>query len=260
VTSLVQPEIGGGKLDAEQLGVLDSVPAAPALHVSGLDQTAFERLVADYGHRYTAIHFWKCPRVEDLSPLEDLPFLELVAFYWNQRATRLWDFRRTPRLRGLSFKDFRKLTALDELVSATSLDQLVFGDAVESKSVFDSLDPLGGLARLRSLEFMPRRIADGRVDALGGLDKLEHLYCPSNLFTSRQFAWLRARLPRASESRVLQPLVNLPRPLGEKDVLLVGRGKPFLNSGTDAVRISKHVDQFNRYVAEYVADPQLLPS
>jgi hypothetical protein len=216
--------------------------------------------VADYGDQYTAIHFWKCPRVHDLSPLEDLPYLELVGYYWNQRATRLWDFRRTPRLRGLSFKDFGKITVLDDLRSATSLEQLEFGDAVEPKSVFESLDPLAALTRLQSLCFMPRKVVDSRVDALGGLKNLEYLDCPSNRFTSRQFAWLRARLPQARESRVLQPLVRLARPLEDKDVMLVGRGKPFLNSVVDAGRIKKHVDQFERDVAEFIANPDLLPT
>jgi hypothetical protein len=212
-----------------------------------------------YGDRFRAIHFWKCPRVQDLSPLEDLPGLELVAYYWNQRATTLWDFRKTPRLRGLCFNDFTKIRALDGLSSATSLKELAFGDAINVRSVFESLTPLAGLSGLRNLEFIPRKILDGRVEPIGALVNLERLDCPTNLFTSRQYAWLRACLPHAGESRVLQPFIKLHRPIGDKDVLLVGRGKAIVNSSTNEARIKKHTEQFERDVAEFIANPNLPP-
>jgi hypothetical protein len=87
--NLVLPEIGGGRLDLSHLAVIGENPGARALRIRGLDQAAFERLVAGYGRQFSGIEFWKCPRIEDLSPLEDLPDLQLVAFYWNQRTTRL---------------------------------------------------------------------------------------------------------------------------------------------------------------------------
>lgn len=37
----------------------------PVLRVSGLDQSAFERLIYDYGRQFKAIEFRKCPRLED---------------------------------------------------------------------------------------------------------------------------------------------------------------------------------------------------
>lgn len=256
---MVLPEIGGGRFERSRLQELDELPSATALRISGLDQPTFEHLITHHGARFSALHFWKCPRIEDLSPLEDMPHLELVAFYWNQRSTQLWDFRRTPRIRGLCVEDFTKLRSLDGLVTATSLRELVFGDAIDRKTVFETLDPLQELRALQRLEFTPRKIADNRVEPLGSLSGLRQLDCPTNLFTSRQFAWLHARLPLAADSRVLQPYVRLPEPIGETDVLLVGRGKPFLNSTTGSARIEKHVAQFRRAVAEFRASPDAVP-
>lgn len=87
--NFVLPQIGGGRLDESHLTAIGEHASARALRISGLDQATFESLVARYGKQFSAIEFWKCPRIADLSPLEDLPDLQLVAFYWNQRATRL---------------------------------------------------------------------------------------------------------------------------------------------------------------------------
>ncbi|MHA3701669.1 hypothetical protein ACXR2U_05750 [Jatrophihabitans sp. YIM 134969] len=260
LVSLVQPQLSGGRLEAAQLETLGAGGEASTLRVSGLDQATFETLVADHGHRFTALHFWKCPRLADLSPLEDLPQLEYVAFFWNQRATRLWDFTRTPRLRGLSFEDFTRVRALDDLRAATTLQELVCGDVTDRTSVVETLDPLAGLTRLRRLEVRPRSVADGRIEPLGHLTELEVVDLPTNLFTRQQYAWLRARLPGAAAgSRVLHPLLELGRPLNGKDVLLIGRRQPFLNRATDAARIQKHVDRFEAEVAAFRADPSRLP-
>ena len=98
---LVQPEVGGGRFNLGHFAKIEANPSAMALRVSGLDQSTFERLVSSYGTQFKAIEFWKCPRLEDLTPLEDLPELRMVSVYWNQRSTRLWDFACTPHLTAL---------------------------------------------------------------------------------------------------------------------------------------------------------------
>jgi len=264
LVNLVLPEIGGGRFDESHLAAISENPRARALRISGLDQAAFESLVARYGTQFSAIEFWKCPRIADLSPLEDLPDLQLVAFFWNQRATRLWNMSRNPRLTGLCFEDFTRLHDLRDLRSGASIQELQFGDAVWSKSVFESLQPLAALSRLRSLNFNAKRIDDGRIEPLGELTRLEALGFPPRQFTIRQIAWLRARLPASLESASLAPIVPLGQPFElegkSRDVLLVGKRKPFLNSVTDEVRIRKHVDEFQQMVDDFRRDPTLGPS
>lgn len=260
---LVQPEVGGGRFNLGQFSKIEANPGAKALRVSGIDQSTFERLVSSYGTQFKAIEFWKCPRLEDLTPLEDLPELRMVSFYWNQRSTRLWNLGCTPHLTALRVEDFTRLHRLDDLCAGQALRELIIGDAVWSKSTFETLEPLGTLKGLLSLCLLPKRIDDGRVQPLGSLTNLEKLWIPFNLFTTEQIAWLRARLPEAVKSQALTALLPL-RPAMElggrsRDVLLVGKGKPFLNSELDAARIRKHVLKFEEMVTSFRGDPALEP-
>lgn len=261
------PEARGSRLGESRLAVITKHPGARALRIGGLDQAAFEHLVARYGAQFSAIEFLGCQRIADLSPLEDLPGLRLVSWTWNQRAIRLWNMSRTPVLTGLKFIDFIHLHDLDDLRGCAGLEELVFGDGIGAavnggKAVFTSLEPLAALENLRYLKFCSR-IQDGRIQPLGALTRLRDLWFPVGLFTSRQLAWLRARLPAALQSVTLDPVI----PFGEvvtlngkpKDVRLVGKGKPTLNSLTDQARITKHVDEFWQMVQSFRHDPALDP-
>ena len=260
---LVQPEVGGGRFNLGQFAKIEANPSAMALRVSGLDQSTFERLVSSYGTQFKAIEFWKCPRLEDLTPLEDLPELRMVSVYWNQRSTRLWDFACTPHLTALRVEDFTRLHRLDDLCAGQTLRELIIGDAVWSKTTFETLEPLGGLKWLTNLSLHPKHIKDGRVQPLGSLANLEKLSIPANLFTTEQIAWLRAHLPDTVESAALAALFPLTRPLEvggrSRDVLLVGKRKPFLNSELDAGRIRKHALKFEEMVKSFRDDPGLEP-
>lgn len=266
-TEIVLPKIGGGKLDRTALTFLESQPDATALRISGLDQTAFEALVEDYGKQFTGLHFWKCPRIEDLTPLETLPQLTHVAFFWNQRTKKLWDLTATPNLLGLEVSDFTRLRSLDDLAHAQTLEELMIGDKVWSKNDVDSLEPLAGLANLRSLGVLVRKVTDGRVQALARLPQLRLLHSATNLWTTEQCAWLRAHLPDSAEGRVLEPIVDYAESLNgagvtdedRKDVLVVGKRKPWLHSEKDADRIARYVNNYWAMVERFRQDPTLDP-
>ncbi len=74
-------DIGDGKLAAADLDAISLQPDTTVLRVSGLDQSTFETLVEHHGRQFTALHFWKCPRIQDFSPLESLADLMLVSIY-----------------------------------------------------------------------------------------------------------------------------------------------------------------------------------
>lgn len=262
--SLIQPELNGGKASIEQLAPLADRPELTTLTISGLEPKTLDYLCGRFGQQLTAIHFWKCPRLPDLSPLEQMPRLTQVAFYWNQKATRLWDLRKTPALRGLQFDDFSKLDRLDDLARATSLDTLVFGNAVWNKFACASLEPLAGLSGLKALAFNAKAIADGRLTPLAALTGLDELDFPTNLFRTEQLAWLRARLPASVNATVLQacrPLRQALKLRGKSlDVLLCGKGKPFLSSTDDAARIARHAAEFEALVQRYAASGEPEPA
>lgn len=260
---LVQPAIGGGRFDVSLFSKIEASPGATALRVSGLDQPSFEQLVSDYGTQFNEIEFWKCPKLEDLTPLEDLSELRIVSIFWNQRTTRLWDLARTPRLTALRVEDFTRLHRLDDLGSGQALKELIVGDAVWNSSTFETLEPLEDLKSLLSLRLLPKRIDDGRVQPLGSLANLKTLRIPYNLFTTEQLAWLRAHLPENVDSSALAATLPLSTTFHDggktRDVLLIGKRKPFLNSELDAARIRKHELRFQEMVAAFRADPTLNP-
>src|SRR5450755_1259233 len=133
--NLVLSPIGGGRAAPKDLEQIAERPDATAVRISGLDQSTFELFVTKYGRQFRGIYFWKCPRITDLSPLEDLPQLTHVAYYWNQRATALWNLSATPNLRGLHIEDFTRLNTLDDIAAGSSLQELGFGNAVWVTSV-----------------------------------------------------------------------------------------------------------------------------
>ncbi len=258
----VLPKDLPGRLTAADIAVISERPDAIALRISKLDQAGFENMVARYGKQFLAIELEHCPLIADLSPLEDLPGLRLIDISWNQRATQLWNLARTPGLTGLQFEDFTRLHHLRDLPVGESLRELVFGDTMRRSSVFESLDPLAALTGLRSLKFSAKRIDDDRIEPLGTLTGLQKLGFPTSMFTTRQVAWLRARLPDTVRSRTLAPVVHcqpVPDWDDNTDTLLVGKRKPFLNSVTHAKRISKHVDEFWQMVDEFRRDSGLAP-
>lgn len=260
---IVQREMNGGRTsiaDLEQIG-----PQVTALTISGLDQDAFEALVRRAGAQLTALHLWKCPRLSDLSPMEDMPELTHAAVFWNQRTEKLWNMRRTPKLEALYFKDFVKLTKLDDLRSAVlSLCELEFGDANFSRFVLQSLDPVGDLPQLKRLSFNAKSIVDRRVQPLARLRRLRELDIAPALFTVEQLAWLRVRLPATVTSAALAPFSRLTQPVrrGAKalDVLVNGKGMPFLSSTVDAKRLENCVRTFGEFVRHYEQNPQDEPA
>lgn len=259
----LQPELNGGKLPPDALLFLADAPEVTALTVSGVEQKTLELLCGGLGARLTALHFWKCPRIVDLTPLEAMPQLTHVAFYWNQKTVRLWSLARTPMLRGLHFDDFTKLRDLSDLSRAVALEDLVFGNAIWNKFEVETLAPLAELSRLRTLAFNAKAIGDGRIQPLAALTGLASLDFPSGLFETTQLAWLRARLPANVAADVLQPFRRLRQPISRKgrqlDVLVSGRRKPFLSSQADDVRLRRHVAEFEALVRRFEREPALMP-
>jgi hypothetical protein len=263
LVDLVQTETNGGRIAIRQLGAIESHPEARALQVSGLDQPAFEELVRSYGRQFEGIYFWKCPRIEDLSPLEDLPGLRYLGYYWNQRATRLWDLSRNPQLRGLQLEDFTRVRDIGPLSEAKCVEELVIGNAVWPKWVIGSLRPLGGLGSLVSLTLQPKSIEDGRVQPLATLRGLREFRFPPNLFTTPQVAWLRAHMP-GSVAPALMPTWDLRAHVVGSiklrgDTLIVGKRKPLLDSTREGDKIRQYELDFWKMVDEFSRHPELEP-
>lgn len=262
--SLLEREHPDARITRQEVDTLARFPAATELSVNGLTQETFEHLISEYGRQFKVINFWKCPLVHDLTPLGSLQGIEYITWFWNQRAEAMWDFAGNTSLKGLGFDDFTRLHDLSELAGAPALRELHFGDKIWNKYVLNTLEPVGRCARLKSLTFSAKKIADGRIEPLAHLTQLEHLEFPAYQFTTRQVAWLKARLPASIESRVLAGHWRIDKPLQHKgknkDTIIVGKGKVRLvDSEKDRALLERHIDEFNAMHRWFLEHSEALP-
>lgn len=235
--------------------VIDSIDEfqSDTLEVSRLNQDGFEYLLTRFGSRFRKISFNKCPRIEDLSPLESFGQLEAIDYYWNQKAQRLWNLTKTPRLRALTLNNFSGLRDLSDLAVAPALASLTFGNLFSGSSSIESLEPVGSIATLQTLCFNPKKIADKRAAPLIRLKNLKSVDFSNRLFSTEQIAWLMARLPGVESERFCA--YEHSGLLAATEVMVTGKGKPVLHIERDAVRLEKYVRSFERLVEHYRAHP-----
>jgi len=260
---LIQVGVSGGRITKDEIDLIKEFPNATEIAISGLTQDTFEYFVENYGQQFKAIIFWKCPLVGSLKAMESLDQVEYIVYFWNQRAEHLWDFSKTKALKGFCYDDFTRMHDISEIAAAPALEDLRFGDRVWTKYILNTLGPINECTTLKSLRFSAKKVVDGKIEPLAHLKQLEHLWFPSNLFSTEQVAWLKAHLPDTVVSTVLNAYRSIEKPLRisgkDKDTFIVGKGKPFLSSVEDKARISKYVAQFNEMHQWFLEHPKALP-
>ena len=256
-------DVSGGRITKEEIDVIKEFPTANEIAISGLTQDTFEYFVENYGHQFKAINFWKCPLVGSLKAMEYLDQVEYIVYFWNQRAEHLWDFSKTKVLMGFCYDDFTRLHDISEVAGAPALEDLRFGNRVEPKYILNTLGPIKECTTLKSLSFSAKKLLDRKIEPLAHLKQSEHLWFPSNLFSTEQVAWLKAHLPDTVVSKVLNPYWTIDKPLNfsgkDKDTFIVGKRKPFLSSVEEKARISRYVEQFNEMHQWYLYHPKASP-
>jgi hypothetical protein len=80
-------------------GIAD-YPEATHICLAGLRQQDFNAFISRFGRQFEVIHFWKCPYINDLSPLESLTSVKYITYFWNQKATRFWDMSKNTSFIG----------------------------------------------------------------------------------------------------------------------------------------------------------------
>ncbi|WP_395374196.1 hypothetical protein [Marinicella sp. W31] len=261
---LIEQDVSGGTISKSTIDSLENTEHEHVLTISGLKQDTFEYLIENYGHKFRTINFWKCPLVNDFSPIESLSDIQYISYFWNQRVTKLWDFKKTPKLKGFAFDDFTRMHHLNDLEKASNLEELEFGDKVWIKYRLETLEPLSKLTQLRKLTFSAKKIEDERIEPLSNLINLRTLSFPSNLFTTEQVAWLKSKLPDSVSSDILNPYWTLDEPIKingkNKNIFIVGKRKPFLDSIIDKKRIEKYTAEFNKKLHWFKSNPNKKPS
>lgn len=246
-------DVGGGVFDISEIDQIDEYENIDRIMLSGLTQAAFEYFIQKYGPELKYVKFFKNKFIEDMSPLAALENVVYIDFFFNQRATKLWNMEKNKNLIGLAFNDFSRLHSLEGLETAPSLKYLDFGDMIWSTSILSDLESLLK-TNLVGFSFGGKSIEKNDIMLFSKIKSLRYFDCPSNLYSTEDLARLVAARPDL-QGYALRPFIKFDRDSSDiKDVLICGRRKPFLFSIKDHDRIEKYTANFERLVEEYRAE------
>ncbi|GAB3541638.1 leucine-rich repeat domain-containing protein [Noviherbaspirillum agri] len=228
----------------KSLHLLKEWPVIERLWVLGVNQREWDAIAPAVNPRMLMVYQM---RVADLSLLGAMSRLEELCLNWNTKAISLSGIEHLQGLKTLAIYDFPKLQALEPLSALSALKVLDLQGGMWNPLKLDSLEPLGMLKGLEQLRLVNLKVADGGLKALCKLRGLRKLVL-SNQFPTEAYAQLSVCLPHV-DCAMFQPYITLGSPVGGKDVMVVGRGKPFLNSVEDAARLRKYCAEFEAHQA-----------
>ncbi|MEH7612957.1 hypothetical protein [Gottfriedia acidiceleris] len=114
------------------------------------------------------------------------------------------------------------------------------------------LDNLNDLSKLNNLKYLGLsniKTNDESLEPVAFLKNLQILEI-SNQFPMEEYARLSVLLPN-TKCDYFKPYIVLEDPIDDKDIMVIGKRKPFLNSKNDAKRIQKYKDQFEDSQIKY---------
>jgi hypothetical protein len=220
-----------------------------AAYVVGVNQASFEKLCTHL--RTATLQFYEM-RVGDLSALEQLGKLAHLAIRWNTKLVDLKPLAQLKSLETLVLEDTPKAHDLAPLAECGKLQHLEFSGGIDTKNTAEDLSPLTSLRKLRSLTLANLKVTEGGLRPLAGCRQLTELEV-SNQFDTEDYALLSVRLPK-TRCEKFAPYVPLEEPLGEKDVMVVGRRKPLLNAAKDQQRLAKYAEAFAKLQQQFEAE------
>jgi len=245
-------DIGGGEISIDDINRINQYDNTDTITISGLRQDTFEYFIERYGDRITYLYLWKNKLVEDFSALSRLTKVRYIDFFGNQRVTKLWDMSSNHCLEGLAFNDFSRLRSLDGIQNAPNLKHLHFGNKVWATSILSDLEPLAG-TKLISFSFGGKKIEREDISVYARMPELKVLDFATNLYTTEILAQIVAMCPDVS-GYALVPYRTFDASNREKDVLICGKGKPFLHSKKDMEKIEGYKKKFYDLVRKYKND------
>ncbi|MFI8709253.1 leucine-rich repeat domain-containing protein [Bacillus sp. NPDC077411] len=190
-------------------------------------------------------------RVEDLTSLELLSDVEQINLCWNTKAAKLWDLSKNMYLRSLSIEDFKKLNDIEPLQYCQTLNKLELSGGIGNALKINTLDPLKQLVNLKYLSLTNIRVKDGSLEPVTCLKNLLEIKI-SNQFPTEEYAKLSVALPE-TKCDYFHPYVKLNDSIDGKDIMVIGKRKPFLNAILDIKKLEKYDEQFKAFQEKYKA-------
>jgi hypothetical protein len=220
--------------------------SAARVHAYNLNQKSFDLICGEVRPQLFYFYNWQLP---DAGALRGHEQLESLVLEWNTKITDLSPISGISGLRELALRDLKRLRDLAPIAKLSALEELDIAGGMWTRLQVESLAPVAALSDLQSLSITNIQVADGSLEALTGLNSLKSLRL-SNQFRTDEYAKLAAALP-AVTCEMLAPYVTIRKPIGDKDVMVVGKGKPLLNSIRDAADLRRYVDEFENLKSRY---------
>ena len=93
------------------------------------------------------------------------------------------------------------------------------------------------------------KLKDESLEPIASLRNLEELHL-SNQFPTEEFAKLSVKIPQ-TKCDYFQSFVHLENPIDGKDIMVIGKRKPILNSIKDSEKLRKYEKQFQTLQMKY---------
>jgi hypothetical protein len=216
------------------------------LNIYSFNQKQFEKAVEYFN--VSSLSFYEF-KVEDLSPIENLDKVENLSLTWNTKVVQLWNMERNNKLRRLEISDFSKLRSIELIKTGTWLEILELSGGIWTKLNIESLEPLSELKRLKQLTLTNIKVDDKSLEPLLELKNLEILEL-SNQFPVEEYAKLSVVLTE-TECNLFSAYTKLKSPIEDKDIMITGTGKPFLNSVLDTKKIKAFETEFQKIQEQF---------
>lgn len=257
--------LGGGIISNQQIDEIEKYPRINKIQISGLNNDTLQYFVSKYGNQFRRIYLFKNPKISNLEPLSKLSNVEELEFYWNQKATQLWDMSKNHKMETLKLYDFKKELDVSLISTSKNLLHLYFGNMVpHGKTVINSTKPLAQLIQLTKLHLGVDKIVDNDYTVFEKMKNLEYLFVPANFYKLDVFAWLKVHLNKKAADQLEAPIEILEKPYDFGDKIIdrygIGKGKRrWLNSEIDKKIIAKMELEFQNYYDKFKSDKNLMP-
>ena len=181
-------------------------------------------------------------RATSLRPLEKMESLTKLSIEWARKLEDLSFLNGCKRMETLILSDLGRINSIEPVSSLNILRHLEVSGGIESVAKFQTLKPISSCKNLSTLCLSNIRVSDDDLQFVSELPNLKELDI-SNQWPTEQYALLSKKL-YGVECSHLKLWIRLECPIGNKDTMVVGRGKPFLNSADDSVRIRSYEEKF----------------
>jgi hypothetical protein len=239
---------------AHALNNIDEPVTGNVAYFVGVNQKSFEKAMTMV--KAKVMHFYDM-RVSDLTSLQKNIELCELAIHWNSKLEDISPIAKIKGLKSLVLEDTPKVSDLSPLSQCTELESFEYSGGMWKKNKTESLEPISKLKKLSNLRLLNLAV-EGGLKPLASLPSLRELEL-SNQFPTEEYAYLSVMLDSV-RCDYFAPYIELPNPIEEKNVMVIGKRKPFLNKQTDAKKLAKYVEQFDGFKRKYAANKALQPT